>query len=316
MTDPDFTAIVTRPDNVPIVAMVYLLAFFLWLGMAQAVENDRRIAQGLPPAEKDLRQKVLVWPDLVYTELICIVLVSVLLIVWSMVLTAPLEEPANPVVTPNPSKAPWYFVGLQEMLVFFDPWVAGVVFPCLIIFGLMAIPYLDFNPKGDGYYTIDQRRFSYLVFGFGFLQLWILLILIGTFMRGPNWSFFGLYETRDPHKILAASNMRLSTDFFWPVLLGRAAPQGVPGASAPVQLATILWREIAGVGLLLLYFVGLPVLLGRTVMGEFRRRMGFGRFTVMILLLLAMVLLPLKMVLRWTFHLSYIVSIPEYSLNF
>lgn len=316
MTDPEFAAVVTRPDNVPIVGMVYLLAFFTWLATAQAVENDRRLERGSPPAEREHAEKVLVWPDLVYPELICMILVTVVLVVWSLVLKAPLEGPANPVVTPNPSKAPWYFVGLQELLIYSDAWNVGVVVPCLIVLGLMAIPYLDFNKEGNGYYTIRQRRFAYLVFQFGFLQLWILLILIGTFMRGPNWSFFGPYEVRDPHKLLEAQNVKLS-EYFWVDLLKRETVPGVPAEGGPlVQLAYILRREIAGVVLMALYFVALPPLLGRTVLRTLRRQMGLGRYAVMVLLLLMMATLPLKMFLRWMFDLSYVVSIPEYLFNF
>jgi len=234
MTDAQFAAIVTRPDDVPIVAMVYLLAFFTYLATAEAVRNDWRLAAGSPPVEKDYQQKVLVWPDLVYIELICMILVTVLLVVWSLCLTAPLEEPANPAVTPNPSKAPWYFLGLQELLVFSDAWMAGVVVPCLIVFGLAAVPYLDPNRQGNGYYTINQRRFAYCTFQFGFLLLWILLILIGTFMRGPNWNFFGLYEIRDPDKLPALANIKLS-QYFWETLLGRGLPQ-VPAGSGTLTL--------------------------------------------------------------------------------
>ena len=315
MTDPEFAAIVAKPDNVPIVAMVYLLGFFTWLAAAQAVENDRRHEQGRGPAEKEQQEKVLVWPDLVYTELICMILATVVLIVWSLALTAPLEQPANPVVTPNPSKAPWYFLGLQEMLRYSDPWNVGVVVPCLIIFGLMAVPYLDCNPEGGGQYTIDRRRFAYKTFLFGFLQLWVLLILIGTFMRGPNWTFFGLYEFRDPHKVTALSNVALS-EYFWAMLLGLQVPQVPAEAGAIGRLAHILWREIAGVVFLAIYFIALPPILGRTILRKFRRQMGFGRFTLMTLLLLMMLTLPLKMILQWTLNLSYIVSIPEYFFNF
>jgi len=187
--------------------------------------------------------------------------------------------------------------------------------PCLIILGLMAIPYLDCNREGDGYYTIDRRRFAYLVFQFGFLQLWVLLILIGTFMRGPNWSFFGPYETQDAHKVLALTNVKLS-EFFWAILLGQSVPQ-VPGdAGTLVELAHILWREIAGAVFLVLYFVALPPLLARTILRDLRRKMGLGRYTMMILLLLLMMTIPLKMILRWTLNVNYIVSIPEYLLNF
>lgn len=315
LTDADFAAIVTRPDNVPIVAMVYLLAFFTWLGASQAIQNDERIDRGQEPVEKDDSDTVLVWPDLVYIELIAMVAVCVLLIVWSLTLQAPLEQPANPAVTPNPAKAPWYFLGLQEMLVFFDPTIAGVILPLLIILGLMAIPYLDFNQKGSGYYTIAQRRFGYLTFQFGFLQLWILLILIGVFFRGPNWSFFGPYEPRDPHKLLAINNVKLS-EYFWVLGLGRSLPHPTPGAGMLAELATVLWREIAGIVALGAYFAILPLLLGRTVLKTLRQRMGVGRYTIMMLLGLMMLALPLKMFLRWSFNLSYILSIPEYFFNF
>ena len=66
--------------------------------------------------------------------------------------------PAFPGKSPNPSKVPWYFLGLQEMLVYFDPWLAGVVLPGLIIAGLICIPYVDKNPKGNGYYTFTERK--------------------------------------------------------------------------------------------------------------------------------------------------------------
>ena len=187
--DKAFQGIVTKPDNVPIVMLVFLLGFFTWLATAKAVKNDDRIRQGLPPLEKLDDEKVLVWPDLVYTELICMLAVTAFLLVWAILLKAPLEDPSNPVKTPNPSKAPWYFLGLQEMLVYFDPWYAGVVLPSLVIFGLMAIPFLDYNKKGNAYYTIEDRKFSYLVFQFGFLELWVTLIILGRFSAARTGTF-------------------------------------------------------------------------------------------------------------------------------
>ena len=130
--DPNFRQIVTKPDNVPIVGLIFLLAFFVWYSIREGVLNDRRIAAGQGPIEKAESDRVWVWPDLVYTELISLILCSVVLIVWSIFLKAPLEQPANPANTPNPSKAPWYFLGLQEMLVYFDPWMAGVVLPTMM----------------------------------------------------------------------------------------------------------------------------------------------------------------------------------------
>src|SRR5262249_32380975 len=149
-TDPNFRAIVAKEDNVPISMLIYSVAFFTWLALYRAVRNDDRMARGEPPLEKVEDEKGLGWPDLVYTELICIIIATVVLVVWSVLLKAPLEQPATSAKAPNPSKAPWYFLGLQEMLVYFDPWMAGVVLPSLIIVGLMALPYMDFNREGNG----------------------------------------------------------------------------------------------------------------------------------------------------------------------
>ena len=317
MTNSSFAAIVTKPDNVPIVGMVFLLGFFTWLGAWQAVQNDDRARQGLPPLEKLDEEKVLVWPDLVYTELICMVALTAFLIVWAIALKAPLEEPASAVKTPNPSKAPWYFLGLQEMLVYYDPWMAGVVLPSMVIFGLMAIPFIDFNKAGNGYYTIDQRKFAYLTFQFGFLVLWVTLIVMGTFLRGPNWNFFGPYEVWDAHKVEALNNVDLS-EWFWIYALGLSRPKPPEGSTEWVKFGYALWREAPGFLLVIGYFTMLPPML--VVMSRFFQnlfiRMGFIRYMVMTNLLLTMLLLPIKMVGRWTVNLKYIISLPEYMLNF
>ena len=315
MADENFASIVMKPDNVPIVGLVFMLAFFTWVATSQAVVNDERIKQGLPPMEKLNDEKVLVWPDLVYTELICMVAVSAFLLVWALVLQAPLEEPASSVKTPNPSKAPWYFLGLQEMLVYFDPWYAGVVLPSMVVFGLMAMPYLDFNKKGNGYYSIEERKFSYLVYQFGFFELWITLIILGTFLRGPNWNFFGPFEYWTPYKVEVLNNVDLP-QFFWVNLLDRPLPRAPQGAGTLVQVGTILLRESPGLILLGAYLVLLPPLLAVTVFRQFFAKMGFVRYMIMANLMLLMLSLPLKMILRWTLNLKYIVSIPEFSLNF
>jgi len=315
MADMNFAAIVTKPDNVPIVGLVFLLGFFTWLATGKAVENDDRAKEGLPPTEKLDDEKVLVWPDLVYTELICMIALTAFLIIWAIALQAPLEEPASAVKTPNPSKAPWYFLGLQEMLVYYDPWMAGVVLPSMIVLGLMAIPFLDFNKQGNGYYTIEQRKFSYLIFQFGFLELWVTLIILGTFFRGPNWNIFGPFEYWDSHKVLALNNVDLS-QYFWIDFMGRGLPKATPGSSTWVEIFWILVREGPGIILLALYFIALPPLMATTIFRSFFVKMGFMRFFLMANLMLFMAALPLKMVLRWTVNLKYIVSIPEYFLNF
>ena len=219
LTDENFNRIITKPDNVPIAFMLVLVGFFSWWAFHQSALNDERIDRSEGPNEARESDKLHVWPHLVYIELLAMLFCAVVLIVWSILLKAPLEQPANPSTSPNPAKAPWYFLGLQEMLVYFDPWIAGVLIPTIIIVGLMAIPYIDKNPKGNGYYTYRERRFEVTVFMFGFMILWVLLIIFGTFLRGPNWNFFGPFEQWDLRKLEPLVNVNLS-EFFWVRLLG------------------------------------------------------------------------------------------------
>jgi hypothetical protein len=303
MTDPNFQAIVTKADNVPIVMLIFAVGFFTWLPLRLGVLNDQRLARGEPPLEKVEDDKVLVWPDLVYTELIAMVIATFVLVVWSIVLKAPLEQPATSAKAPNPSKAPWYFLGLQEMLVYFDPWMAGVVLPSFIILGLIAVPYIDYNQKGNGYFTFAQRPFAITTFLFGFVVLWVTLIVLGTFLRGPNWNFFGPFESWDPHKTVPLNNVNLS-ELFWLGLFGSA-----------MEGKGWFIRELPGIVLILAYLLLLPPLLAKTIFRRFFVRMGFVRFFVMVTLFQFMALLPIKMVMRWTINLKYIVYIPEAFFN-
>lgn len=311
--DPNFWLIVAKPDNVPISAMLFLVGFFTWYSMYQGVENDKRIDKGEEPLEKQEESKVWVWPDLVYTELICLVIVCIVLIIWSIFLLAPIEQPANPADSPNPSKAPWYFLGLQEMLVYFDPWLAGVVYPTLIIVGLLAIPFIDMNPKGNGYFTWKERRAEITLFLFGFLVLWVLMVISGTFLRGPNWNFFGPYEYWDLHRVEPLLNVNVS-DFFWVKFLSRPLP------------ANPIVREFLGIILIVFYLFALPFLLARPMdkapkwlrwmsLHKYYEKMGPARYYIGVLLFLLMLSLPIKMYLRWFFNLKYIVAFPEIFFN-
>lgn len=334
MKDPNFKLIVGKPDNVPITIMLFLSTITLWLAMSQAVNNERRAEQLLPPEEKETsNQKTWVWPDLLYIEFIALILCLVALIVWAVWLRAPLEEPANPSATPNPSKAPWYFLGLQEMLVYYDPWYAGVVLPLIIIMGLMAIPYIDTNPKGNGYYTFAERKFSLTMFLFGYLALWVFMIITGTFLRGPGWNFYGPFEYWDPHKVVALNNVNVS-DYVWVVLFPKLGDltgiawfkQGLPPVQnvvpglIPPDFASIrafghelfmAWkREFAGILFIGLYYVAGPWLLAKTALKTFAKTLDFGRYSMLAFLVLTMGTLPLKMVCRWLFNLKYFIDTP------
>ena len=302
LLDPNFYYIAAKPDNVPIGAMIFLLGIFTWIALRKAYFNDKAIeAGGIPYEKTESDEKLFTWPDLVYTELLCMILLTIVMIVWSVGLRAPLEEAANPTSSPNPAKAPWYFLGLQEMLVYFDPWLAGVVLPTLIVVGLMAIPYIDTNPRGNGYYSFRERKWEIGVFLYGFLVLWSFLIITGTFLRGPNWSFYGPFEYWDPNKLEPLVNIDLS-ELIWVKALGMPLPK--------------LWiiRESFGIILCLLYLGLAPALAA----GPFRRfylKMGAPRYYTGAILFLVMMSLPIKMVLRWLFNLKYIVHIQEIFFN-
>ena len=302
--DPNFRQVVTKPDNVPITMMAYLALFFWWYAMYKATKNDALLERGEPTFEKtESEDRIFTWPDLVFSEFICMVLLSVGMVIWSVLLQAPLEEPANLSTAPNPSKAPWYFLGLQEMLVYFDPWMAGVVLPGLIVVGLMAIPYIDTNPKGNGYFTFKERKVEIVLFLFGWLVLWTQMIVIGTFLRGPNWNFFGPYEYWDLAKIEPLVNVDLS-EILWIKLLGVGLP------------SHWLLRASLGIVLLVVYFFVLPVvLLKRRYFRGLVEKMGMTRYMVGMSLFLTMMLLPIKMYCRWLFNLKYFVHIQEFFLN-
>ena len=237
--------------------------------------------------------KIHTWPHLVRMEFLVTLFVLVALTLWALTVDAPLEEPANPTRTPNPSKAPWYFLGLQEMLVYFDPWHAGVVLPSLIIVGLMVIPYIDINSRGNGYYCCKDRKWEILTFFLGFHILWITMIMIGTFFRGPGWNLFWPWQRWDPHKVVALTNVDLPylvgfRDYWW---------------SAAFSLVMIGIYFVATIALF--YFFVLKVK-GRA----FLERWGLVRFSITAVLISLMLALPAKMALRLLFNVKYILVTP------
>lgn len=284
----NFILILTKPDNIPIVGMIFLLIYFTWLSFYKSAVNDSREK----PIEAEMTDKVLVWPYLVRIEFLMTLLVLVILTIWSFSIDAPLEEPANPALTPNPSKAPWYFLGLQEMLVYFDPWIAGVMLPSIIIIGMMAMPYIDINPKGNGYYTFKERKFAVSAFGFGF-ALWIALIIVGTFLRGPGWNFFMPWTYWDPHKVVAANNVDF-TELF-----------GIATRNVDNTLNSV--AVIIGAVLVIGYLVALPLIFWfKNKDKDLYKALGPVRYGVTAFLFLTMMSLPIKMMLRWFLNVKYI----------
>jgi hypothetical protein len=128
--------------------------------------------------------KVHTWPHLLIGEFIACLAMTAFLLVFSALVNAPFLAAANFNFTPNPSKAPWYFLGLQELLTMFHPMVAGVTIPGIGIFGLMLAPYIDKNPS----HHPEDRKFAISLFTL-FLMFWAVLVIIGVLFRGPGFNF-------------------------------------------------------------------------------------------------------------------------------
>ncbi|MFQ5637901.1 MAG: cytochrome C [bacterium] len=289
-----FLKILTKADNIPIVMMLFLFIYYTWLAFRQARQNDRVIGAGdYSKLQEEGKDRVFTWPSLTRNEFLCSILIMVILTVWSIVVDAPLEEAANPSRTPNPSKAPWYFLGLQEMLVYFDPWIAGVIFPTIIIVGLMAIPYIDKNPKGNGYYTWQERKFAISTFLFGFYILWMALIFVGTFMRGPGWNFFAPWERWDVHKVVAMTNVDLHQKL------------GIRSSTGAFFFGGFVVTIYYALGVLYYYWKR---------NSDFMKKFGVARYSVTAFLFLTMIGLPIKMLLRWTLNIKYIWVTPWFNI--
>jgi len=303
--------IATAPDNIPITALLGLVPFYTWYGLRQAKANDQLITQleadpalakthhrKVQPWKPGWAREVHVWPYLLRIEFIAVIIVTLILMVWSITMNAPLEEPSNPNLTMNPAKAPWYFLGLQEMLVYFDPWMAGVVLPTLIIVGLMAIPYLDSNPLGAGYYTYKQRKWAIWTFCFGFIGLWVLMVIIGTFIRGPGWMWFWPGQVWDAEMQVFEANRDLP-DFFG---LTSFWSKGIFGA-----IVIGLYVAVAG--------YAFHRLLTRPGFNKkIYERMNIFQYVTMQVFLVLMMLLPVKMLIRHLLRIKYIWITPWFNI--
>jgi hypothetical protein len=141
-------------------------------------------AGSIQQTRAEAQDKVHTWPHLLVGEFVSLLTLMALVTIFSALVRAPLLEQANFNQTPNPSKAPWYFLGLQELLTIWHPMVAGVTIPGMGLIILMMAPYIDKNPATKP----DERKFAICLFTF-FLMFWAVLVIIGSFFRGPGFNF-------------------------------------------------------------------------------------------------------------------------------
>jgi menaquinol-cytochrome c reductase cytochrome b/c subunit len=155
----------------------------------KGVDDKHRLLALVPPegiqrVEREQGDRVNVWPHLLIEEFVAMFILLAALTFFSTFVNAPLRELANPNLTPNPSKAPWYFLGLQELLRYFHPMIAGITIPTFILVGLAAVPFVDRNPSvkpGD-------RKIAITLFTFMFM-FGAVLTIIGSFFRGPGYNW-------------------------------------------------------------------------------------------------------------------------------
>lgn len=169
-------------------------------------------AESKPRPRREREEEVLVWPDLVFVEFIAAVLFTITLLALSTLIDSPLLDRANPDLTPNPSKAPWYLLNLQELLLHMEAGLAGVVVPTVALIGLAAIPYIDRSTEGQGQWFSTPKAVRITLFSWVFaIALTVLLILFdaGKFEPITRW-FPGLPEGQGLN-----GTRTLQTDWQW-----------------------------------------------------------------------------------------------------
>jgi hypothetical protein len=158
------------------------------------------------------------------------------------------------------------------------------------------------NPRGNGYYTFKERPFAVITYTFGFLVLWVFLMVVGVFLRGPGWNFFGPFTPWDSHKVVPLTNIDLN--LFIAQLTGLDFLRS-PGAGI------FLGLTIVGT----YYGAAVAYWLVKSKSSETLQKMGVVRYGITAFLFLTMMALPIKMLLRWTFNIKYILVIKEINFN-
>jgi len=147
--------------------------------------------EAITRVEKPLEDSVFVWPHLLVREFFAAAIVTVMVTMLGLAINAPLQDPATPSTTPNPAKAPWYFLGLQELLHYFKPTTAGIMVPGLTLAALALLPYVDRNPSR----AYADRKVAIVTFSM-FLVFWAVITIAGSFFRGPGWIWMWPWQQR------------------------------------------------------------------------------------------------------------------------
>jgi hypothetical protein len=178
---------------------------------SNALKAPQRVVFITPKTSAQVKEKsgrqLMSYPHLMLRELIAFEVLTGVLVIVALVWDAPLEQLANPLLTPNPAKAPWYFLGLQELLHYFPPLVAGIVIPGLVVLALVVIPYFNVNIKGERLWAADRsRRFLIFIVSVGLLLMFLGLYRAWTVLV-PTVVVAGLtvvsfFQLKKPHRLI------------------------------------------------------------------------------------------------------------------
>ena len=293
LRDDTFRRLLFHPERFPVAVLLLATAALLWLEMHRC----RGVEGAAKPGGGESGDEPARWST---RDLVAATLLGLALITCAHLRPAPLGDLADPSQQPLSAKAPWFLVGLQELSLYFDPWVAYGALPILFLAGLLGLPFLE-TPTAPS-------RHGRALFLFGWLFLWLLPMAVGAFLRGPEWRFFGPFEP-------------------WSTS-GPAIPEAVTLAQAVWTRGFHLleperwWlRELPGLLLLAAYFVLLPILLTRfkltrSLLAGYRDSLGGWRFYCAAAWVLAVAAVPLKMYGRWLWGIGYWVHLPELSFSF
>jgi hypothetical protein len=251
-------------------------------------------------------EKKTVVPHLFYRELVCALFALIIIVAFSLAFDAPLEGKVNPAITPNPAKAPWFFLPVQELLVYFDPWLAGVVIPFILVLALITLPYLDFNREGANRYAFSKRKLAILIFC-ATLLVWFGLLYIAYFFRCEHWQF----RFRFPFQSLPPMELEKVSPRVYSLLTLSTGAQILPESARSVITISaarhgyFIYVLFLLAALLILF--GAPYLFVRLFRKELSiaTRINFAKAYVLSFYVWVFILVLLKIYFYWATNLKY-----------
>jgi hypothetical protein len=284
--------LLNEPDAVALVLLTLGVGLTLVVGLAAGRRRDRHGGSSSPSVEDQRQAVVTTWPHLLRLELVATLATMLFVAWWAIGLEVPLGPVADPGVTPKVAKAPWFFVGIQEMLQYFDAWLAGAVLPLLMIGGLCALPYIDHDTRESGRYTLRRRPVA-LAVTLALVGLWILPMVVGLLLRGENWSLQPVWGPQE-----------IDVPPVHEPLLSLGALINLEGAG----------QHLLGGSLILGPFIALALAWRRARRRPWAARLGLGRYLVAGSLLLVAVGVLLKVALHVTLDIRYLWVTPWFRI--